>query len=57
MKHFASVLAFTLFLTACATNREMPYDPEGSDEMRISPCACAEIDYQPEGFEWIDAIA
>ncbi|WP_159436611.1 hypothetical protein [Pseudovibrio sp. Tun.PSC04-5.I4] len=56
MKQLVSVVALGLFLAGCA-NVEMPYEPEGSDEMRKSPCACLAIDYQPEGFEWINVQA
>ncbi|SDQ36665.1 hypothetical protein [Pseudovibrio sp. Tun.PSC04-5.I4] len=48
-------LSFALFLAGCATNDEMPYEPVDTDLMRPSPCACLELDYQPQTFEWIDA--
>lgn len=30
---------------------EMPLAPEGADEMRKSPCACAQIPFENKGFE------
>lgn len=42
-------------LSACAQEVEMAKDPVGTDTMRISPCACAEIPYEFEGFEWTNA--
>lgn len=52
-----TVLTVTLLvLSACATSDlEMPYEPEGTDTMRKSPCACLSIEYTPATFEWIDA--
>lgn len=38
-------LAASAMLTGCSANKravEMPYDPEDSDALRISPCACVE---------------
>lgn len=42
-------------LTACGSPREMPSNSgSGSDEMRLSPCACLEIeDYDGRGFQWL----
>lgn len=40
-----------VFLSSCA-GLEMAKDPIGTDEMRKSPCACAEIEYEFNAFEW-----
>lgn len=54
-KKLLTALALTLLLGACASkNVEMPGNTgEGSDEMRKSPCACEELDYNGRGFEWL----
>ncbi|MGH0004637.1 hypothetical protein ACQU0X_31620 [Pseudovibrio ascidiaceicola] len=49
------VLFLALFLAGCASNAEMPYSPVDTDEMRPSPCACVDLDYQPQSFEWVEA--
>lgn len=44
-----------LILAGCsvAPNREMPKNSgAGTDEMKLSPCACIEFDYDSRGFEW-----
>ncbi|MBT4889205.1 MAG: hypothetical protein HON65_06595 [Rhodospirillales bacterium] len=44
-----------LMLSACAgKDREMPTNESGgSDDMRISPCVCNQIEhYNGSGFEW-----
>ena len=28
---------------------------DGIDKMRKSPCACAEIEFEPRSFEWVEA--
>ncbi|WP_156453396.1 hypothetical protein [Polycladidibacter hongkongensis] len=55
MKKLIFLMSFSL-LASCKSV-EMPYDPEGTDEMRGSPCACAEIEYMPQTFEWVDVAA
>ena len=55
MKVSLSMIALVLTLTACVTRDvELPdNDSGGSDEMRLSPCVCAEIrDYDGRGFLW-----
>ncbi len=49
----AFFLIAALLLGACANNVEMPTNPEGIDEMRISPCVCNEIDYKGPEFTWL----
>lgn len=51
MKYLA-LITLTLALSACGKGLEMAKDPTGTDEMRISPCACAEINYEFQGYEW-----
>ncbi|MCW9033502.1 MAG: hypothetical protein OQK35_03170 [Alphaproteobacteria bacterium] len=49
-------LAGGVLLTGCAAVKpdvELPKNAgEGSDEMKISPCACNELDYDGRGFQW-----
>ncbi len=55
MKNIIVILTFTLLLSACGSKRtEMPVNNSGgSDYMRLSPCACQQIeDYNGSGFEW-----
>ncbi|KZK84212.1 hypothetical protein PsAD46_03472 [Pseudovibrio sp. Ad46] len=54
-KPFLFTLSLVLFLAGCASNAEMPYAPVDTDEMRPSPCACVDLDYQPQSFEWVEA--
>lgn len=44
-----------LLLSACAMRgKEVPdNDAAGSDAMKISPCACAQIDWKGADYEWI----
>ncbi|KZK94376.1 MULTISPECIES: hypothetical protein [unclassified Pseudovibrio] len=51
---FIPFLSIVLLLAGCQTT-EMPYEPVNTDEMRPSPCACVELEYQPQTFEWVDA--
>ncbi|KZL03580.1 hypothetical protein [Pseudovibrio sp. Ad14] len=53
-KRFIPFLSIVLLLVGCQTT-EMPYEPVNTDEMRPSPCACVELEYQPQTFEWVDA--
>lgn len=49
-------LGLALTLSGCGSREkvEMPGNTgEGSDEMRKSPCACVELDYNGRGFEWL----
>ncbi len=55
IKPHLQMICLTLFLTGCAANTEMPYEPVDTDQMRPSPCACLELDYQPQTFEWVNA--
>ncbi len=48
----AAVVAVVGVLMAGCTATEMPEDNEGSDEMRISPCACYQLEYEPRGIQW-----
>lgn len=45
-----------LFLLSACAEVEMPIEPTGIDEMRKSPCACTEIEYQPETFDWVEVV-
>jgi len=53
------ILALALagvLLSACAATGdvEMPNNSgSGSDRMRGSPCACAEIPFEGQGFRWV----
>lgn len=51
----ALIIVSSLSLSGCSTfsKREMPISPDGADEMRKSPCACTEIEYQAPRFEWV----
>ena len=48
LKHFKRIVFVGLavsILAGCGSGKravEMPYDPEDSDALRISPCACVE---------------
>ncbi|SFU15627.1 hypothetical protein SAMN05444141_11166 [Pseudovibrio denitrificans] len=53
-KRFIPFLSIVLLLAGCQTT-EMPYEPVNTDEMRPSPCACVDLEYQPQTFEWVDA--
>lgn len=50
------LLAVLIALSSCSmfkpTQVEMPTDPEGSDEMRKSPCACYKLDFDGRGYVW-----
>ncbi|SFP08908.1 hypothetical protein SAMN04488056_12137 [Cohaesibacter marisflavi] len=51
----ALIFASSITMTGCSTfsKTEMPIKPDGVDEMRKSPCACTEIQYQAPRFEWV----
>ena len=43
-----------LLMAGCASSREIPTnEAAGADEMKLSPCACAQIDYAPAGYRWL----
>jgi len=43
----------TVLLTACAGDFELPQNAgEGTDKMKPSPCACAEVPFNAGGFTW-----
>ena len=54
-KKLFSSLSLLLFLVGCTSTVEMPYEPVDTDQMRPSPCACLDLNYAPETFEWVDA--
>ncbi|WP_055661734.1 hypothetical protein, partial [Roseibium aggregatum] len=54
MKHLRLVLCLGWLVSGCA-QVEMPIEPDGIDKMRKSPCACAEIEFEPSSFEWVEA--
>jgi len=45
------VVVVGVLMAGCAAT-EMPEDNDGSDEMRISPCACYQLEYEPRGIQW-----
>lgn len=49
-----SIAAAVLILSGCtAQNVELPTNAgDGSDEMKKSPCACQELDYDGRGYQW-----
>ena len=49
----AAGLAALLPLAGCAGSVEMSRDGDGSDRMKASPCACARVPYNAEGFTWV----
>ncbi len=55
-KCVSAILLCTILLSGCTAtkgNRELPdNNAAGSDEMKLSPCACQEIDYQGATFQW-----
>lgn len=55
MKYVTLVVCLGLFLSSCA-QVEMPIEPNGIDQMRKSPCACLEVEFQPGRFEWVEAV-
>ena len=49
----AAALVVALLLASCAT-REIPANnASGSDAMKKSPCACAQIEYTPPAPRWL----
>lgn len=48
-------IGLAVFLNACTgmADVELPENPEGVDQMRISPCACSKIDYEGKKFKWL----
>ncbi|WP_165814777.1 hypothetical protein [Labrenzia sp. 011] len=54
MKHLRLALCLGWLVSGCA-QVEMPIEPDGIDKMRKSPCACAEIEFEPGSFEWVEA--
>lgn len=50
-----SIAAAVLALSGCSTQSvELPTNAgDGSDEMKSSPCACQELEYDSRGFEWV----
>ena len=54
MKRCIGLLALAV-LAGCAGSRtEMPdNDAAGTDRLKRSPCACAEIEFRPETYEWL----
>lgn len=54
MKQITLALCLGVFLAGCQST-EMPIQPDGIDKMRKSPCACAEIEFEPASFEWVEA--
>ena len=59
MHRLLTIAVAALALAAVAgcqatTKTEMPTnDQDGADRMRISPCACAPIEYDGSGFKWL----
>ncbi len=49
------LLGLALLLGACAgmTDVELTDNPEGVDQMRLSPCACNNLDYERKAFKWL----
>jgi len=42
-----------VLMTGCAGNFELPKNAgEGTDKMKPSPCACAEVPFNSEGYTW-----
>ena len=55
MTKLVCLLALVVALGACDLMRgtELPdNDAAGTDEMRLSPCACAELDYRAPSYRW-----
>lgn len=48
-----TVVTLVLTLAACAAPREMPRNGNGTDEMKLSPCACDPIPFNSEGYRWV----
>lgn len=54
MKCWTGLLALVLLAGCAASRTEMPAnDAAGTDRLKRSPCACAELDYEPETYEWL----
>lgn len=52
MKWFAPIL-LAVVLSGCAGDFELPQNAgEGTDKMKPSPCACAEVPFNAGGFTW-----
>lgn len=51
MKNIVISVCLFALLGACA-QVEMPKDAEGVDQMRVSPCACNQLDYEGAKFKW-----
>ena len=53
MTRLAAVLCAAL-MAGCAAGVEKPaQDAAGTDRLKRSPCACAELDHRPKGYEWL----
>ena len=52
---FLLALFALVLLGGCASwDTEMPdNDAAGTDKLKRSPCACAELDYRPGSYEWL----
>jgi hypothetical protein len=53
MTRLLSACFLVLAVAACSAPREMPQDASGSDEMKISPCACNPVPFDEQGFTWL----
>lgn len=47
-------LAVLFLLSGCALSgeREIPKSGEGTDEMKKSPCACLQVQFDGKGYTW-----
>ena len=54
IKHTLLIFSVALLLSACSTGPDVELQTEGngSDEPRVSPCACMPVPYHGPSFEW-----
>ncbi|MEQ8664840.1 MAG: lipoprotein [Rhodospirillales bacterium] len=59
MKRILLVIAIVATVAGCAGAKrdvELPDNSgAGADEMKSSPCACRQLDYDGRGFKWVGA--
>lgn len=56
MMRLIPMLCLVVLLTGCAgiaSDREIPKDGTGTDEMKLSPCVCDPVEFNSEGFTWL----
>ncbi|WP_142850710.1 hypothetical protein [Telmatospirillum sp. J64-1] len=57
LRPIVTALLLVVTLSGCglmSAEREMPKNSgAGTDEMKLSPCACQPLDYDGRGYQWV----